>query len=756
MTVLFFLLNLVRIVHSKNSYVVQTEDEKIHFIKEHIETFQLPFDRELGDRKKDSLMLYNSKAPPILQIPETSGNSLSRINRLDSISINQNGYVEFYDHQISIKDLLHTPIVEEGIYISATQENIPTVLNNTIVILSNIRIFLLDLYDYNSKILKFKQILYLSQIYENIPIKEKKIFLNNRWWEFNSRIIAVFVIKEKDGLNFMFRVANKSDLVNYTHPQPLQKKSRKTIFTVIIGIVLIFMYFKRHLKYSTTIIKGKLFLGKFVKKDCLIYRVCTSLLREQKKIYEKIKHPFLIHIYYESEGILHPVIVTEKTYQFKPEYPNNHEQSNTTVSESNETENNQFPRFELNSNLKILQFKDTIHKIISYFEHLHSIGIVHCRICPENIRINTQDNIRIQSIFDNSGWKSHLQLKNIRKKNYTPDILDDIFSLGCLIHYYLTGYHPFDLTDFVKKERKTAKKNTDTVVKTPEFQPIDTPKPVVLSNDNRFFFQNDFDIQNKESSINLQNVKSNDELENKKSENHRSFDRMYLKLYSQILKKFANFHNFSFLRYFRSLLFPKINFFSFLSKKGNKNESANIYKKIIPEDKINYIENNILFNTYRIRLTDQIEHDLIYHSIKNNSDDKKLKLSSHPYFWNNSKCLEFICDVSDFLESNSNFKPRLERTKKLIFQANWSDYLDLSLISAMTTKRTYDFTSLCDLIRFIRNTHRHFQEINSNSMFKALNGCLFDYFSSNFPELLMFLYRSQSFKGQEVLSKYYE
>ena len=767
-----FLLGLVKFIVTKNAYVVQTSDEKLHFITDHIETYQLPFEQAI-DSPNTGLTLPSHRELPGLHDSNNENGHLARINRLDKIFVNSDGFIEFLNLKIPIKDLLHTPFVEQGIYISATQENYPTILNNTIVILSYTRIFLLDFYDYSSKVLRFKQVLYLYQIYENIPMTDKKVLLNESWWTFNSSIVAVFRIEEKDGINFMLKIVNKSDLVNYSYSRP-EKKSRKGIIVLIILIIPIVLYFTKHLKYSTTIIKNKLFLGKFVKKDCLIYKVCIMDLKEHREMHEKVKNPCFVHIYYESEGFFNPLIVTEKTFQFKPEFKNTEVEQSSVSSYNLDITNisvltDKFPKecFAESSKVKNDILKSAIHKIITYFEQLHSMGVVHSQICPENIRLTMQDNIKIQRIFDNSGWKSINQLKNIKKKNYKVQESDDIFSLGCVIHYYLTGYHPFDLRNFVKKDRKASKKITEFEVDTQnnnELELLENESDINQNDDNQVL------TDNKNEEHVLQTSKTNkaiDLLSN--SINQLSKRIVNLKIYmlntieacqclifeKLLLNQAIRIINDSYQR-IKSFLRPCLNLIGIWPKKFNKSEIEAIYKKIIPEDKINYIDYNVMFSTFRIRLEDQVEHDFIYHSIKIQDDNRKLKLSAHPYFWDDSKSLEFICDVSDFLESNTNFKPRLERVKKVVFQGSWLDYLDTNLIKAGSIKRTYDFNSLCDMIRFIRNINRHFQEINSNSAFKALEGRLFSYFSQIFPELLMLLYRNGSFKDQYVFKKYYE
>lgn len=800
------------------SYVIQTMDDKLHFITDHVETYPLPYNTE-----NHSLSIPNyPNLPEALQRNED--NAVVRVNRLDEISINSDGIIEFYDFKIGIKEILHSPVVERAIYFSATQEHIPSMVNNTIVILASTKVFLLDFYNYNSKILTHKQILYLYQAHKNIQRKDNEIFVNGRWWTFNSNIVAVFIIKEKDGFNFMLRVLNNSEMQKYenysvekyrnstkfqdlnlyrdlnrygtSHNHNGKQLKRRYLLAYISIVFSIIMYITRNLKYTVTILKEKLFLGKFVKKDCLIYKISSSLLKETKKLYHNVKSSCLVQVYYETDGFLNPLIVTEKTYQFYPAVSTLTELISPEPDQffyNQQSENDTFfeKKFDFfpdqASQLEIMKFKSNINAIITTFEYLHSINIVHSRICPENIRISEHENIRIQNLFENHGWRSMNQLKNIKRKNYKSDISDDIFSLGCLLHYYLTGYHPFDLRDYVKKDRKPSKKNIDFMNANRSW----------MNGDNNNFIGQDKIVNSLPIDKHSVTPEPKADLESgsSTSEQNQNFELAglapksnlklaliriftFLKLntiskfiFSKILiftqlsaiqwlvAKFIRALNIIFRNFILSAVymrFQSLNISQFFIKTSQKEKLEKIYKRIISDDAINYIEYNILFNTYKIRLDDQVEHDFIYHSIRTPIDLSKLKLSSHPYFWDGPKCLEFISDISDFLESNPNFKARLERTKKLIFQGSWVDYLNSNLIRTVSIKRFYDFQSLSDLIRFIRNCHRHFQEINTKSLFKALEGRLFGYFSYTFPELLMFLYRNTSFKDQLALKKYYE
>lgn len=74
------------------------------------------------------------------------------------------------------------------------------------------------------------------------------------------------------------------------------------------------------------------------------------------------------------------------------------------------------------------------------------------------------------------------------------------------------------------------------------------------------------------------------------------------------------------------------------------------YSKILDNNLLEHIEYNFLFNTYGMRLEDQVEHDLVYYCIKAPLTQVQPFLSKHPYFWEIQTITDFIYDASDFIE----------------------------------------------------------------------------------------------------------
>eukprot|EP00792_Barthelona_sp_PAP020_P009745 TRINITY_DN3319_c3_g4_i3.p1 TRINITY_DN3319_c3_g4~~TRINITY_DN3319_c3_g4_i3.p1 ORF type:complete len:610 (+),score=127.81 TRINITY_DN3319_c3_g4_i3:59-1888(+) len=137
------------------------------------------------------------------------------------------------------------------------------------------------------------------------------------------------------------------------------------------------------------------------------------------------------------------------------------------------------------------------------------------------------------------------------------------------------------------------------------------------------------------------------------------------------------------------------------------------------------------------------------------------QLLGHPIFWNPSKKLKFLLDVSDYLEffngdcqlitlfndfKKSNFP---FKDWQLILGEHWKNELSF---------HNYDNDSIQHLLRFIRNKKHHYRDLNSKlqEVVGALPDGFLNYFTQKFPQLLphCYTFASQYLKGVESLKMY--
>jgi serine/threonine protein kinase len=112
-----------------------------------------------------------------------------------------------------------------------------------------------------------------------------------------------------------------------------------------------------------------------------------------------------------------------------------------------------------------------------------------------------------------------------------------------------------------------------------------------------------------------------------------------------------------------------------------------------------------------------------------------------PFFWSALARIDFIAHLSDRVETEREsgackFALRLESCAKDVFETQWDQKVDAKLFSESGRFRKYDSTSMCDLIRLIRNKKSHFVELTTDlqSKFVDITG-LWMYFDTVFPNL---------------------
>lgn len=165
-------------------------------------------------------------------------------------------------------------------------------------------------------------------------------------------------------------------------------------------------------------------------------------------------------------------------------------------------------------------------------------------------------------------------------------------------------------------------------------------------------------------------------------------------------------------------------------------------------------EANIMHNRPNTRALKELSvdaHDLVQRMIQRipSSRPTAKQVCEHHFFWNAQRRLLFLCDFSDRLETEGmmgeeSSSPFL--TKMLAIESNassvvgtaWDSTLDSELVNNVQRFRTYDPSSIRDLLRLIRNKHHHFDELPERlrlEMGSNTDG-LMNYFDRKFPKLL--------------------
>lgn len=125
------------------------------------------------------------------------------------------------------------------------------------------------------------------------------------------------------------------------------------------------------------------------------------------------------------------------------------------------------------------------------------------------------------------------------------------------------------------------------------------------------------------------------------------------------------------------------------------------------------------------------------------------QVCEHPFFWSPDRRLSFICEFSDRLETECDNSIKVakllavEQGAVQVVGISWDTDLDPELVSNVQRFRTYDPSSVRDLLRLIRNKHHHFDELPpelKDSLESKTEG-LMVYFEKLFPSLLIHCFR---------------
>jgi serine/threonine protein kinase len=164
--------------------------------------------------------------------------------------------------------------------------------------------------------------------------------------------------------------------------------------------------------------------------------------------------------------------------------------------------------------------------------------------------------------------------------------------------------------------------------------------------------------------------------------------------------------------------------------------------------------------------------DLVSRMINDNPRKRPnmTQVCDHVLFWTAQKKVDFLCELSDVLESpldgakvhSQGMKDMLvglESNAKVVFGSNgWKDVLDSSLLVDLGRYRKYDYDSVRDCLRMIRNKKHHLKDLPEDirSVLSTDTGFV-NYFMKLYPKLLLHCVKTTSCKmskDEPIYAKY--
>ncbi|KAJ1694757.1 hypothetical protein LUZ63_011455 [Rhynchospora breviuscula] len=177
-------------------------------------------------------------------------------------------------------------------------------------------------------------------------------------------------------------------------------------------------------------------------------------------------------------------------------------------------------------------------------------------------------------------------------------------------------------------------------------------------------------------------------------------------------------------------------------------------------------DRNIIKNEFDLFLVDFIPEAVHLLSLLLNPNPgmrpKAMEVLNHPFFWNAELRVSFLKDISDRIDkaNEPDLINAIESVAPIAFGGKWNEKLDPALIADLGRYRKYNFESVRDLLRVIRNKSGHYRELPSElqeSLGSLPEG--FDrYFSTRFPKLLIEVYKvvCTHCREEASFSKYFE
>ncbi|KAG5007721.1 hypothetical protein AAZX31_09G179700 [Glycine max] len=178
---------------------------------------------------------------------------------------------------------------------------------------------------------------------------------------------------------------------------------------------------------------------------------------------------------------------------------------------------------------------------------------------------------------------------------------------------------------------------------------------------------------------------------------------------------------------------------------------------------------NILKNQMDLFLLEFIPEakDLISCLLNPNPDlrPKATEVLYHPFFWSSEMRLSFLRDTSDRVElenreTNSDLLVTLESVATVALGGKWDERMEPTFIANIGHYRRYNFNSVRDLLRVMRNKLNHYRELprEIQELVGPVPEGFFNYFASRYPRLLIEVYKVilQYCKEEECFQRYFK
>ncbi|KAF9763882.1 Serine/threonine-protein kinase/endoribonuclease IRE2 [Nosema granulosis] len=399
-------------------YIIQTNNSSLHFIlNDKIHEVKIP----LRPRK-------------LLEIPgdfvksDTTDVVLSSRQYIHNILVTSDGNIFIEGQSFNIDSIIDKPKIINNIVFQTQKRCATAQLFDIMIFIVFLDLNIIDSRTMCKRVQRFSYIYYPFSSTKEIDVRGHTVTIEGKIYRFPEDVIAVYNTKNIDGVNYMNRIYCSTQISIY---QPrIQQKSPSVFYFISIPLILflIWIFKRKHVKFYDKIDENELYIlyeGSYVNKRVLIkwYKKYTSEVSNEVRRLYKMDCAHISKLLYHENSIFHTFLVFEY------------------------------------SDILIRPTKDMLKQIVLGVKYLHDLKIPYKFFNPSNIRIRN-GNVVLFNVCSpwirQIGWYS--------EEHDEEDVfMRDVLSLGCLLHYYITGYHPFDLRGTMMDE------NTKKFIKAPCF-----------------------------------------------------------------------------------------------------------------------------------------------------------------------------------------------------------------------------------------------------------------------------------------------
>lgn len=404
-------------------YMVQTEDNTLHFLR---------------NGRRTSIPLASLVKRPLGIMDEERHSGCEELVKrhdeiVDGVRITTDGNVVVKGLSFPIDSITDRPLIYFNTVFKAERRYHTSRLYDVVVFVATLRVTVIDLETMYTRNLIYPYVYHPFESRKELPISDYYFRDGEDLHSFDTKILCVYESEEYQGNLYMSKIYSNDEVLVYRHPRRV--KERRWLSTLLVSVLAASVLgLSFHLVRKNSIMptvsrkvwetKGyEVYEGVFRREPVLVkmYRRRDTRGPTEVRLLRELSHPNISRLIFEEVTFFKHVLIFEHSERF---FSNDRKQ---------------------------------LKQIVDAIVFLHSKGIHHGGLCPDSIRVRGHS-VFVSNFEDTEGdcnrdigvlgWRS----MDIIRHNLVGLSLDremfrksDVFSLGLLLHYYLTGHHPFEV-----------------------------------------------------------------------------------------------------------------------------------------------------------------------------------------------------------------------------------------------------------------------------------------------------------------------